>query len=197
MGYSKTRMAGALLFIGIVQFMFGMLLAELLYPNYSVSLNYISDLGATCRDTCVIVQPSSVIFNTSVSLLGLLLLATAYYLWKASTSTVLTILVTLTGVGALGVGFFPETAGFIHHIFSLITFLFAGLSALAAYKLEKRPLSYMSVLMGLVTLAALALYVSHVYLGLGNGGMERMIVYPVLLWAVGFGGHLMASDSSS
>jgi hypothetical protein len=26
---------------------------------------------------------------------------------------------------------------------------------------------------------------------LGKGGMERMIAYPMLLWAIGFGGHLI------
>jgi hypothetical protein len=41
-------------------------------------------------------------------------------------------------------------------------------------------------------LVATVLYGSHVYLGLGAGGMERMVVYPVLLWSIGFGGYLMA-----
>ncbi|MCX9076244.1 MAG: hypothetical protein OIN88_16610 [Candidatus Methanoperedens sp.] len=44
-----------------------------------------------------------------------------------------------------------------------------------------------------MTLAALVLYGSDIYLGLGPGGMERMIAYPVLLWGTGFGGYLMSS----
>lgn len=39
------RAAGALIFTGAVQFVIGMLLAEFLYPGYSASGNYISDLG--------------------------------------------------------------------------------------------------------------------------------------------------------
>jgi len=28
---------------------------------------------------------------------------------------------------------------------------------------------------------------------IGHGGTERMIVYPAMIWAMGFGGYLMAS----
>ena len=37
------------------------------------------------------------------------------------------------------------------------------------------------------------------FLGLGKGGMERMIAYPALLWAVGFGGYLIgySGDTST
>ena len=34
-------------------------------------------------------------------------------------------------------------------------------------------------------------YVPGIYLGLGKGGMERLIVYPNLLWALGFGGWII------
>ena len=85
---------------------------------------------------------------------------------------------------------FPESTGVVHHIVSLIVFLFAGLSAIASYKFQRAPSSYFSVLLGVTTLAALALYISNVFLGLGPGGMERMIVYPVLIWGAGFGSLL-------
>ena len=57
-------------------------------------------------------------------------------------------------------------------------------------------MSYLSIILGLSTLAALSLFIGGIHLGLGVGGMERMIVYPTLLWAVGFGGHLMATEDS-
>jgi hypothetical protein len=47
------------------------------------------------------------------------------------------------------------------------------------------------MLMGLLTLIAFVLTVSHHNMGLGPGGMERMILYPFALWAVGFGGYLL------
>jgi hypothetical membrane protein len=115
----------------------------------------------------------------------------AYFVQRAFGSRLFSILLTLAGVGAMGVGLFPETFGVIHGIASLITFLFGGLSAVMSYKLQKPPLSYSSVLLGALSLVALALFGSSTYLGLGPGGMERMIAYPALLWAVGFGGHLI------
>jgi hypothetical membrane protein len=61
-----------------------------------------------------------------------------------------------------------------------------------SYKLQKPPLSFFSILLGTLSLVALVLFISDIYLGLGRGGMERMIAYPTLLWAVGFGSHLMS-----
>jgi hypothetical membrane protein len=67
----------------------------------------------------------------------------------------------------MGVGLFPETAGIIHTITSFIAFFFGGLSAVASHKLVKPPFAYLSVLMGLISLVALALFGSKNFLGLG------------------------------
>jgi hypothetical membrane protein len=185
--------AGAALFIGTVQFSILLIVSEAVYPGYSVSGNYISDLGATCAGGSCTIPPSSSIFNASVALLGLLVLLSSYFLQRSFRWKPITGLVALTGIGALGVGVFPETAGYLHGIFSLIAFLFAGLSAVVAYRFQTSPLSYFSVVLGAITLLSLVLYVGHYYAGLGPGGMERIVVYPVLLWGAGFGGHLMSS----
>jgi len=58
----------------------------------------------------------------------------------------------------------------------------------------KPPLSYISVILGAISLVALVLMVSGNDLGVGIGGMERMIAYPALLWMVGFGGHLIGNS---
>jgi len=191
MKYSDGKIAGTLIFVGSAQFIIGLIVAEAFYPGYSVARNFISDLGATCRATCLVVQPTSTIFNSSVTLLGLLAIVASYFIEREFGSRALSFLVIMTGLGATGVGVFPETAGVIHPIVSLITFVFAGLSAIASYKLQKAPSSYFSVLLGVMTLVALALYVSDIFLGLGQGGMERMIVYPALIWAVGFSAYLI------
>ncbi len=180
--------AGALIFIGGVQFVIGILLAEFLYPGYSASLNYISDLGVQ--------QPSSFIFNASVTILSILVLICSYFIRREFNSSFVPILFGLSGAGAIGVGLFPETAGIIHEIVSFMAFLFGGLSAIAASKLVKAPFTYISVLMGITSLAALILFMSEIYLGLGPGGMERLIVYPVLLWIIGFGGNLMSPQQA-
>ncbi len=193
---SNASKAGAALFVGAVQFGIGLILAEIYYPGYNVSSNYISDLGATCPSSgpCVINQPTSNIFNISIILLGLLVLLGGYFLQRSFHWKPATIMIALTGIGAIGVGLFPETTGIWHSIFSLIVFLFAGLTALTTARLQRKPMFYFSIILGLLTLAALFLYVGSIYAGLGAGGMERMVAYPVLLWAVGFGGHLMATD---
>ncbi|MCP8308190.1 MAG: DUF998 domain-containing protein [archaeon] len=182
MKYDNKKVAGALLFVGSVQFFLGLVIAEVLFPGYNISVNFISDLG---------VGPTSLIFNSSVFLLGVFVVAGAYFIQRAFASRLISVLFTLTGSGAMGVGLFPETTGIMHIISALIAFGFGGLSAIVSYKLQKPPLSYFSVLLGVLSLVALALFVSQTYLGLGKGGMERMIVYPILLWVVGFGGHLI------
>ena len=186
------RAAGASLFVGAVQFVTGMHLAEYLYPGYSVSGNFISDLGATCRVACTVYQPSASIFNSSVILLGLLILSSSYFIWREFRSSLITALFCLSGLGAIGVGLFPETAGVLHVIVSFITFFFGGLGAIAASKVVKVPFSYFSILMGIASITALVLFGANIYLGLGPGGMERMIAYPVILWAISFGGYLMS-----
>ncbi len=111
---------------------------------------------------------------------------------KPSTSFAL-----LSGIGATGVGVFNESFGSIHSLFSLLTFLSIGIFAVLAYRVVKPPMSYFSLVAGIMTLAATVLFTSGAYLGLGPGGMERMIVYPVLLWAIGFGAYLMAIEKAA
>lgn len=192
---SDGKVAGALIFVGAVQFVLCMLVAECLYPGYSVSDNYISDLG---------VGATAPIFNVSVFLLGAMVLASVYFLKQKIQSKVLLSFLALCGIGAMGVGIFPENSPYmLHTIFSLIAFLFAALSAIASYKIQKPPMSYFAVILGLMAMVSLLLFAysetlvnlggaseEAFYLGLGKGGLERMIVYPVLLWAVGFGGYL-------
>lgn len=188
MELDDTKVAGTLLFLGAVQFLIVLVVAEALYPNYSVSLNYISDLG---------VGSTALIFNSSVFLLGVLVVAGAYFIREAFKSNFLFIALILTGIGAMMVGLFPETAGVMHTIASLITFLFGGLAAIVSYKVENPPFSYLSVVLGALGLVGLGLFASGNYLSLGVGGMERMIAHPVLLWAVGFGGHLVSQSKDA
>jgi len=196
MAISNASKAGVAIFIGGVQFSIFLILAEINYPGYNVSTNYVSDLGATCPSSgaCVINEPTSMIFNASIALLGLLILLGAYFLQRAFRLTPATVMVALSGIGALGVGLFPETTGIVHSIFSLIVFLFAGLAALTTARFQKKPMFYFSIILGVFTLVALLLYVGDAYLGLGPGGMERMIVYPALVFSIGFGGHMMATE---
>ena len=56
----------------------------------------------------------------------------------------------------------------------------------------KNIISVFWAILGTVALIALVLYATGIYLGLGVGGMERILVYPDILWALGFGGWIVA-----
>ncbi len=183
---TQMKIAGIAFFIGVVQFILFMLLAEILYPEYSVSGNYISDLG---------VGSTAYIFNISIVILGLLIIVAGYFIRRFSRP--LLVVLILAGIGAIGVGLFPETTGSPHLIFSLLVFL---MSSIAPYFLLVKIRNLMSVLwaiLGTIGLIALILYIPGIYLGLGHGGMERMIVYPDLLWGIGFGGWLVGKFSEN
>lgn len=197
MDAGSLKRAGTLLVVGTGQFAFFMVLAEVYYPGYDVSTQAISDLGATCEGVCKFVQPSSDLFNASVFLMGVMLVLTAYYVRKGTDSRSLPFFQGLAGVGAMGVGAFNESYGGVHVFFSALTFVAAGIQALLVYKVAKPPYSYFSFLAGVVTLAATVLYGTDTYLGLGRGGMERVVVYPVLLGGIALGGYLMALADAS
>jgi hypothetical membrane protein len=184
MAYINRKTIGALIFFGCVQFFILLLIAEAVYPDYSISNNYISDLG---------VGKTGYIFNFAMALLGVTILVCTYYIHKEFQFKVFSVFLALTGIGALGVGLFPETIIIPHAISALIAFLFGGLSAITSYKLGNRPFSYYSVALGVIALVALGLFICGIYLGIGVGGMERMVAYPIVLWGAGFGGSLMSN----
>ena len=187
----SRKLAGILIFIASLQFVLAMTISEALYPQYSVSANYISDLGEPSKAGSV-----AYIFNSSIFLLGLLTVISAYLIQRIFDYKIFSTFLVLTGIGAMGVGLFPESFGILHTIPSFITFFFGALSTIASYRLQKRPLSYLAIILGLLSLLALILFALDIYLGLDKGGMERMIAYPILLWALGFGGHLIGSSES-
>ncbi len=197
MSISNQKTAGIILFIGSVGFLLAENVAEFLYPDYSVSQNYISDLGATCNATCRIVQPTSTIFNSSVFLVGVAIVLGSYFLYRTFGRLIFSGLLILSGIGAIGVGIFPETFPVEHGIFSLVVFLFGGLAAIAAYNLPSKPFNYFSVALGILTVIALVFYVPGIYLGLGAGGMERLVAYPVLFWGIGLGAYMMGAPEQT
>ncbi|MEM2096036.1 MAG: DUF998 domain-containing protein [Candidatus Caldarchaeum sp.] len=179
----KNVVAGALLFISIVQFMMALRIAESVYPGYSVSGNYISDLG---------VGVAAPIFNTSIIILGICVILAAYLSAEVFRSRLFRAFIALAGIGAAGVGIFPENVPVLHSVMSLITFLFGGIAAVYSVRVLDRPVGLLSVVAGIVSLAALILFITGSYMGLGHGGMERLIVYPVLVWGVMLAGNIIS-----
>ncbi|MDL5502216.1 MAG: DUF998 domain-containing protein, partial [Candidatus Methanoperedens sp.] len=73
----------------------------------------------------------------------------SYWIWLEFKNPLISILIGLSGLGAFGVGLFPETTGTLHLIVSLIAFLFAVLSAIAARNFIKPPFNFFSVFLGI------------------------------------------------
>lgn len=183
MRFSDRALAGLCFFVGSAAYLLLTLVAETAYPDYSTSTNFISDLG---------VGPTAGVWTAALAAVGLLGLVGTYLLYRSEHLRVLPLLLGLAAVGALGVAAVNENMGPMHGVFAFMAFLFGGLAAIFSYPLVKPPLRYAFPVLGVVGLAAQALFASHAYLGLGVGGMERMIALPVVLFEMSFGAYLAA-----
>jgi hypothetical membrane protein len=182
MKYTNKILAGMLIFIGSTFFLFGIIISEAMYPGYHVT-QMISDLG---------VGPTAWLFNSTIFIFGISIIISAYLLLNIGTNRYFTLLLGLAGLGAVLVGLIPETLGTPHAIAAVMVFLFGGFCAIAGYKVFRGPFSALSPIFGTITLVAAILFASQRYIGLGMGGMERMITFPLIIWTLGAGAYLMS-----
>jgi len=203
------RIGGILAIIAATQWILGVFVAQAYYPNYSITQNDLSDLGAICHNavmptpgSCVIFQPSSIIWNTVLSLLGILTMASAYMIYRGLGNRLFSTLVGLFGLGALIAGVVPENVDLTTHgLGALVSFVAGAIAAVTVYrvKLEAPPyFRYLSMLFGVISLAGLAIMLGVSYATLessviGHGGDERIIVYPLLAWEIVLGAYLIRS----
>ncbi len=211
-----TRMlkaAGVLAFVAAAQWVLLVIVAETQYPNYSPQHNFLSDLGATCHrglsltpiTPCVIVSPSSLIWDTTLSLMGLLSLVSAVLFYGATRKKGFSILFGIWGLGALIAGAVPENLLLsVHELASLAAFLGGGIAAIVAFWFLKSPLKYLSLVLGLFSFASVIpvtfegpFFRWNGIFGLGLGGIERMVVYPIIIWEIAFGAYLMSGALST
>ncbi|MGP8010948.1 MAG: DUF998 domain-containing protein [Halobacteriota archaeon] len=197
---NRLNVAGALFFIAGTLILLGIVTAEATYPGYSVSQNYISDLGGATSGA--IMQPAGAVLDATLVVGGLLIIGGAYALHRAldkrAFPSALPLLIALAGIGSVGVGIFNETFGIIHWLLSGLTFIAGGFAAIAAFNQQKAPLRYFSVILGITALVfAIGPYVTPAVAFLGVGGEERWAVYPIVLWLIGFGGYLMGTSSNT
>ncbi len=184
---ARAVIAGLLLSLSGVIFILANHIAESIYPGFSVNANFLSDLGATGNNTTLF-WDSQLLVAAVLWLLGMY-----FFLRMNKKGKSVWILFLLAPVGQLVVSLFPEnTILVIHSVGALLAFVTGGLSAIYAYKLTRKPFAYLSFSLGAVSLISLVFFLSGMDLGLGPGGMERMVVYPLALWLVALGGHLMA-----
>jgi hypothetical membrane protein len=188
---ANLRSPGLLLLVGAIEMIILVNLAEFLYPGYSVSQDYISELG---------VGPAAprAVFTVALITFGVLVLVASYSLRERGRQSRLWLLLSLSAVGAIGVAVFDmDNFSVLHGLSALLAFLFGNLGAVYSSRMVRAPLSYTFGSLGLLGLSALALLAVEADLGLGLGGIERMVFYPAMLWVLAFGVHLLGEEEES
>jgi hypothetical membrane protein len=192
---SILKISGLLFFLGGSLMLMGIITAEAFYPaGYSTTNSEISDLGSTAPPNSIIYQPSATIFNVTMALAGLLILISTILQHSSLRRLYFSLPLLLFGIGLAGVGFFPGNVAPFHGIFSMLLFLAGGSSAVLSFKVVTTPFNYIGVLFGLIGLTTWFLAVfsaSFPISSIGDGGTERWVAYPIMLWIMGFGGYLM------
>src|SRR5215207_8639969 len=180
------KSAGGLLLTAGVTIVMGIITAEALYTNpYNARM-----------EISVVLHPSSTIFNATMLVAGAMIITAAFLAHRALHRRAVTIPTGLLGIGVRGVGIFPGNIHPQHPLFAYTAFLAGGLAVLLSAWVTPQPLRAIFAVMGTISLAFTLASVSLLEWGpfarLDLGGVERWMVYPVLLWLVGFGGYLAA-----
>jgi len=197
---------GPVFYIASVQyFLVQFLVAQRWSPSYSISRDTISDLGNTnCAtfDARFVCSPLHNVMNASFIILGIgMILGSALivYEFAKSRGTALGLAsMALSGVGVIMVGVFPEnTVSVLHVIGAAIPFVIGNVAIIMlgfSMKLSA-PFRLYSFLSGVIAIFALGCYTSSHYLGLGEGGIERVVAYPQTVWLIATGLYILRAKS--
>jgi hypothetical protein len=83
---------------------------------------------------------------------------------------------------------------------------FGAFSAILSFRKQVVPLSYISAALGIVSFVTSIVFFPYLglgandtstFLGLGKGIMERLVIYPLILWVFGYGYHIAAKNSEN
>ncbi len=188
MNIENRTLLGALFFVGAAQFILMIVIAEARYPGgYSVATNALSNLGVGQTE-----YTNALLYSASIAVFGAFAFIGSL-LGRRTLGTGLTITLAAAGACAVGVGLSPIRTSAPHTAFAFAAFVFGAVSALISYRVLRPPLSHFSVGLGIIALVAIVLLVTQHDLGIGKGGMERMVAYPIFIWALGFGGSLIGA----
>ncbi len=193
------RVAGLLLSISGVAILMGSITAEALHPGpYTTHADTLSHLGASEPPDSVVVQPSAAIFDGTMLGTGALILLGAWFAHRALHRTAVTVPTALLGLGVLGVGVFPLTSPGMHTVFALLAFFSGGVAMLLSARTTPAPFRQLWTMLGAVSLVAIVLGLVALdwapVAALGEGGIERWNSYPVVLWLVAYGTHLISGS---
>ena len=197
--HNTIKIGGLLYVLAVFQFFVFELVAETLYPGYSVATNYVSDLGATCVNPpsnldYVVHQPTAGIFDATVSLMGLALLVGALFVYRGTRKKPYLIVSAVADPAILLIGVFPEdTAGHTQWCRS------SPLSSLDPLVLawtivKEKIISYLLAAFGALTLFFTLTDVPA--RDVGVGGQERLLVLSALVGLLTLGGYLGSPGTS-
>ncbi len=199
----KSGLLGPLLWVSSIQYFIVQLIAIAAWTvPHSWANNFISDLGNTECGTyagLAVCSPLHLLMNLSFVTFGITMFVGALLIQRQFEKTKLSKigfgLMMLSGFGTVFVGLFPENTINSLHMFGAILGLGVGnLSVLLlglALKDIHPALRVYTVASGLLSLTAFALFAAELYIGIGRGGMERLISYPFTLWMITFGIYLL------
>jgi hypothetical protein len=150
---------------------------------------------------------SGLIWNFSVFLFGVLVIASASFIWKALNSKVFSILLVMTGIGAVGAAFFCGCNGLLlslvrdkplaYYPFAVLQYLALGCCAILSYKFTKPPFSYFCVILGVVSFFAFGAWISSFKIAYSGTTEPSILVdFSQSLWLVGFAAYLMGKHSA-
>jgi hypothetical membrane protein len=170
-------------------------------PPYSLTRDTISDLGNTACGTFnsrPVCSPLHGLMNASFIVLGIAMTAGSILisrqLAKSRAATVGFVAMAISGIGVIIVGIFPENSVPAFHGLGAATAFTVGNTALiiiAVSPMMPVVLRLYSFLSGTLAILALVSYSSGHYLGLGEGGIERVVAYPQTLWLIVIGIFLL------
>jgi hypothetical membrane protein len=198
---------GPVLYVSCVQyFVVQVVVADHWRPHYSWSRNTISDLGNTIcgrwngQPLC---SPQHDLMNVSFVLLGAFMLIGSVlnrqvHLGQRGASIGFRCM-EIAGAGVVLVGLFPENSvPTLHGIGATLSFVFGNVAIIVLGCSLRLPfaLRVFSLFLGVLALAALIPYASSQFLGLGNGGLERVVAFPQTVWLIVLGAYLLTSSHS-
>jgi hypothetical membrane protein len=188
------KWAGFILVIACIQYFLAVNIAESMFPGYNIAINSLSDLGGSVP----LVQPAAMIFNLSNIILGILILISVYLILKSGGCRLFSSCLAIFGFSIGAMGIFLEYTQGIYVTFSLLAFISGILALFFSYRLGINiPMIILSMILGLIALITI---VSPLIFGtgdtnplelyFGNGGSERLIIYPIILYLTALGGYL-------
>ncbi len=189
---ARTRL-GLLLFVVAALFLAVLLLSAAIAPEGILVENNLSSFG--------VLAETALLFNAGLVGVGLLDLVAARFWRRYRSGRLMPIIFAVAGAGAIGTGVINvgiekhvhavvSAAGFLGHV--AMPFAIGARSKSVAVRL----LSYLA---GLSSLTFLLTWVvgmvgfTNAFGPFGKGGTQLLILLPVVVWTLGFGGYLMAS----